>query len=139
MGLIRVGEEGDFVRLKSSGEIGNVIDVKLTSVGRGQMGVGTVHHIAWRAKDDEDQLQWQKYVAKNGYQVTPVQDRNYFNAVYFREHGGILFEMATDPPGFAHDESYETMGSALMLPEQYEIHRDKIENVLLPFQVRKLD
>ncbi|MED4073705.1 ring-cleaving dioxygenase [Priestia endophytica] len=139
MGLTRVGEEGDFVRLKSAGKIGNVIDVKLTSVGRGEMGVGTVHHIAWRAKDDEDQLQWQKYVAKSGYQVTPVQDRNYFNAVYFREHGRILFEIATDPPGFAHDESYETMGSTLMLPEQYEIHRDKIENVLLPFQVRKLD
>ncbi|KKK38140.1 ring-cleaving dioxygenase [Mesobacillus campisalis] len=139
MGLERVGEEGDLIRFRSSGEIGNVIDLKLTRIGSGQMGVGTVHHIAWRAKDDQDQLDWQRHVAASGYGVTPVQDRNYFNAIYFREHGEILFEIATDPPGFAHDESHETMGEKLMLPEQYEPHRDKIENVLLPFEVRKLD
>ena len=106
MGLEIVGEEGDFIRFRSSGDIGNIIDLKLTAIGSGQMGVGTVHHIAWRASDDNDQLDWQKYVAENGYGVTPVQDRNYFNAIYFREHGEILFEIATDPPGFAHDESH---------------------------------
>lgn len=139
MGLERVGKEGDFVRYRSAGDIGNVIDLKLTPIGRGQMGVGTVHHIAWRAQDDEDQLDWQRFIAANGYGVTPVQDRNYFNAVYFREHGEILFEIATDPPGFAHDESQETMGGKLMLPEQYEPHRAHIEQGLLPFEVRELD
>lgn len=139
MGLEPVGKEGDFIRFRSSGSIGNIIDLKLTTIGSGQMGVGTVHHIAWRAKDDQDQLEWQKYVAANGYGVTPVQDRNYFNAIYFREHGEILFEIATDPPGFAHDESPKTMGEKLMLPEQYEPHRDKIESVLLPFEIRELD
>jgi glyoxalase family protein len=139
MGLEFVGKEGDLARYRSTGDLGNVIDLKLTSSGQGQMGVGTVHHIAWRAADDEDQLAWQKYVASHGYRVTPVQDRNYFNAIYFREHGEILFEIATDPPGFAHDESAETMGEKLMLPAQYEIHRDKIERVLLPVQVRELD
>ena len=139
MGLEVVGQEGDFIRYRSSADIGNIIDLKLTPIGRGRMGVGTVHHIAWRAIDDQDQLDWQKYVADNGYGVTPVRDRNYFNAIYFREHGEILFEIATDPPGFAHDESQETMGGKLMLPEQYEPQRDKIESLLLPFTVRELD
>lgn len=139
MGLKKVGQEGDFIRFQSSADIGNMIDLKLTTIGRGQMGVGTVHHIAWRAKDDEDQLEWQKYVTDSGYGVTAVRDRNYFNAIYFKEHGEILFEIATDPPGFAHDESLETMGEKLMLPEQYEIHRDQIERALIPFEVRELD
>ncbi|NEW02711.1 ring-cleaving dioxygenase [Bacillus megaterium] len=139
MGLQKVGQEGDFIRFQSSADIGNVIDLKLTTIGSGQMGVGTVHHIAWRAKDDEDQLEWQKYVADSGYGVTAVRDRNYFNAIYFKEHGEILFEIATDPPGFAHDESLETMGEKLMLPEQYETHRDQIERALIPFEVRELD
>ncbi|WP_282139724.1 ring-cleaving dioxygenase [Cytobacillus oceanisediminis] len=139
MGLEVVGQEGDFIRYRSSADIGNIIDLKLTPIGRGRMGVGTVHHIAWRAIDDQDQLDWQKYVADNGYGVTPVRDRNYFNAIYFREHGEILFEIATDPPGFAYDESQETMGGKLMLPEQYEPQRAKIESLLLPFTVRELD
>lgn len=139
MGLEKVGKEGDFIRFRSTAEIGNIIDLKLTPIGRGNMGVGTVHHIAWRAHDDQDQLDWKAYVEGYGYGVTPVQDRNYFNAIYFREHGEILFEIATDPPGFAQDESQETMGSELKLPQQYEPHRDKIEKVVLPFEVRELD
>ncbi|THE12726.1 ring-cleaving dioxygenase [Bacillus timonensis] len=139
MGLERIGEEGDFLRFKAEGDIGNVIDVKRTPGEKGKMGVGTVHHIAWRAKDDEEQLQWQQYIADHGYGVTQVRDRNYFNAIYFREHGEILFEIATDPPGFGIDEEYEKMGSELKLPPQYEPHRQKIENVLLPFEVRNLD
>ncbi|WP_010284903.1 ring-cleaving dioxygenase [Bacillus timonensis] len=139
MGLEKVDEEGDFVRYRSSADIGNIIDLKVVPTGRGQMGVGTVHHIAWRASDEKDQLDWQKYVAQNGYGVTPVQDRNYFNAIYFREHGEILFEIATDPPGFAHDESHETMGEQLMLPVQYEQYREQLERSLIPIKVRKLD
>lgn len=139
MGLEIVGEEGDFVRFRSSGDIGNMIDLKLTTIGSGQMGTGTVHHIAWRAIDDNDQLEWQKYVAENGYRVTPVQDRNYFNAIYFREHGEILFEIATDPPGFAHDESHQTMGEQLMLPAQYEHYREQLERRLIPITVKVLD
>lgn len=139
MGLEKVGEEGDYVRYQAAGDIGNIIDIKLTTSGKSQMGVGTVHHIAWRASDDQDQLDWSEYVDGLGYGVTRVQDRNYFNAIYFREHGEILFEIATDPPGFAIDETPETMGEKLMLPEQYEQHRSKIENHVLPFEVRVLD
>ncbi|GIO28724.1 ring-cleaving dioxygenase [Ornithinibacillus bavariensis] len=139
MGLEKVGEEEDIVRFKSYGNIGNIIDIKKIPVDRGQMGVGTVHHIAWRAKDDEDQLDWQRLLAKKGYGVTAVRDRNYFNAIYFREYGEILFEIATDPPGFAHDESYETMGQDLKLPEQYEHYRERLNNSLIPIKVRELD
>lgn len=141
LGLEVVGQEADILRFRSrsQSDIGNIIDLKLIPVGRGEMGVGTVHHIAWRAKDDEDQLDWQKYVSNQGYGVTPVRDRNYFNAIYFREHGEILFEIATDPPGFAHDESHETMGEKLMLPAQYEMYRSRIEDILIPIEVRELD
>lgn len=139
LGLERVNTEGDFIRFRSLADIGNVMDLKLTPIGRGQMGVGTVHHIAWRAKDDQDQLVWKKLVQANGYGVTPVQDRNYFHSIYFREHGEILFEIATDPPGFAHDESQVTMGEKLMLPPQYEPDREQIKRGLLPFEVRELD
>ncbi|MEM5018437.1 ring-cleaving dioxygenase [Metabacillus indicus] len=136
MGYEKVAEERDFIRFRSTADIGNIIDLKMTPIGRGRMGVGTVHHIAFRAEDDSNQLQWQQHVARSGYQVTPVQDRQYFNAIYFREHGEILFEIATDPPGFAHDE--EVLGEKLMLPERYEPQRDKIEKVLAPFEIREV-
>lgn len=138
MGLEKIGEEGDYVRYQATADIGNIVDVKKTSSGRGRMGVGTVHHIAWRAEDDADQLEWKQFVESNGYGVTPVQDRNYFNAIYFREYGDILFEIATDPPGFAHDESLATMGEGLMLPQQYEQYRAKLEEVLIPLKVREV-
>lgn len=139
MGFEKVGEEGEYARFHSFGDIGNVIDLKVTTGRSGAMGVGTVHHIAFRTVDDGDQLDWQKHVSSNGYQVTPVQDRNYFNAIYFREHGEILFEIATDPPGFAIDESKETMGEKLMLPNQYEQYREQLERRLIPIDVRNLD
>ena len=78
MGLEQVGKEGDLIRFRSSSDIGNVIDLKLTTVGSGQMGVGTVHHIAWRASDDEDQLDWKKYIENFGYGVTSVRDQKLF-------------------------------------------------------------
>ncbi|AIY04206.1 glyoxalase/bleomycin resistance protein [Planococcus sp. PAMC 21323] len=139
MGLEKVGEEDDLLRFRAASEIGNIIDVKLTPVGVGQMGVGTVHHIAWRAQDDADQLDWKEKVETYGLGVTPVQDRQYFNAIYFREYGDILFEIATDPPGFAIDETPESLGESLMLPEQYEQHRKNIQRLLPPIQVRNLD
>ena len=139
MGLEVVGTEGDYTRFKSSADIGNIIDLKMTTGARGTMGTGTVHHIAWRAKDNEDHIDWQNYATDKGQHVTEVKDRQYFNAIYFRESGGILFEIATDPPGFAHDETAETMGEQLMLPAQYEQYRNQIERRLIPIQVKALD
>lgn len=139
MGLEVVGEEGDYTRFKATADIGNIIDLKMTKGVRGKMGVGTVHHIAWRANDDQDHIEWQQYVQSKGQFVTDIKDRNYFNAIYFRESGEILFEIATDPPGFAHDETPETMGSDLKLPAQYEQHRERLEDSLIPIEVRPLD
>lgn len=139
MGLEKAGEEDDLMRFRSHGDIGNVIDVKVTPLGRGEMGVGTVHHIAWRAEDDRDHLDWQEHVRNQGHNVTEIKDRNYFNALYFKEPGEILFEIATDPPGFAHDETPETMGQNLMLPEQYESRREQLTKSLIPVEVRPLD
>ncbi len=138
LGLELVGEEGDYIRFKSASELGNVIDIKTTSFGKGQQGPGVVHHIAWRTKDDTEQLAWKSFVEENGFKVTPVKDRNYFKAIYFREPGGTLFEIATDPPGFARDESLDTMGEKLMLPKQFEDEREELENILIPVEVREL-
>lgn len=139
MGLEPVGEEAGYVRFRSEADIGNIIDVKVEDMARGEMGVGTVHHIAWRATDDKDHAAWQNHVKEQGYPVTEIRDRNYFNALYFREYGEILFEIATDPPGFAHDESEATMGEKLMLPAQYEEHREELNKRLIPITVRELD
>ncbi|MBT2692531.1 ring-cleaving dioxygenase [Bacillus sp. ISL-55] len=139
MGFDRIDEDRDFIRFKSQGEIGNIIDLKTTQGISGLMGIGTVHHIAWRAVDDRDQLDWKRHIDANGFKVTPVQDRNYFNAIYFREHGEILFEIATDPPGFAIDESHDRMGERLMLPQQYEKYRAELEESLESIEVKELD
>ena len=139
MGLEKVGEEEGLMRFRAASDLGNLIDVKLSRAGTGQMGVGTVHHIAWRAQDDADQLDWKEQAEAYGLGVTPVQDRNYFNAIYFREYGDLLFEIATDPPGFSIDETPEALGEALMLPEQYESQRKNLQRNLQPIQVRNVD
>lgn len=139
MGLEKVGEEGSVVRYRSTADIGNIVDVMTERQGTGQMGVGTVHHIAWRAEDDEDQLQWKEKIENWRLGVTPVQDRNYFNSIYFREYGDILFEIATDPPGFTVDEPLQSLGQDLKLPPQHEQFRKRLTQELPPLQVRDLD
>ena len=101
----------------------------------GRPGTGTVHHVAFRARDHEEHRQWRERVREAGHGVTPVIDRQYFNAIYFREPGGILFEIATDPPGFAVDEPADALGTGLMLPPQHEPHRARIEAVLPPLEL----
>ncbi|KKO55069.1 ring-cleaving dioxygenase [Paenibacillus sp. DMB20] len=139
MGLEKVGQEGNYLRFRAVGDLGNVIDIPLKASPMGQMGAGTVHHIAWRAKDVEEHQEWQKQVANSGFHPTQILDRQYFNAIYFREPGGLLFEIATDPPGFDRDEPAETMGEQLMLPPWLEAKREQIEAVLLPVTVRTLN
>ena len=94
-------------------------------------GAGSVHHIAFRAASDADQAEMVKAAAALGIRATDQKDRNYFRAVYFREPSGILFEIATDAPGFTVDEPLATLGQALKLPKQFEPHRAKIEAVLV--------
>ncbi len=101
------------------------------SAERGIPGTGTVHHIAWHAHD-ADHVNWQQRVANAGMQVTPVIDRDYFNAIYFRQPQGILFEIATTSPGFAVDEDLERLGEELRLPRQHEHLRSQLEHSLTP-------
>ncbi|GGG00321.1 ring-cleaving dioxygenase [Paenibacillus aceti] len=138
LGLEKVGVEGAYARYKGFGEIGNIIDLNMGTVPAGKAGAGTVHHIAWRAKDDAEHAEWRTKVSASGLHPTPVVDRQYFNALYFREPGGILFEIATDPPGFTRDEEKERLGEKLMLPAWYEEHRELIEQHLENFEVRVL-
>ena len=101
----------NFYDLNRKAHIGNTIDIKLTPSVRGLMGAGTVHHIAWRAKDEEDHQRWRTLLQDKGYYPTEILDRNYFKAIYFHEEGGILFEIATDPPGFTVDEPMDELGT----------------------------
>lgn len=138
MGLERIGAEGGLIRFRAPGDLGQIVEVNETPMAWGHGGAGTVHHIAWRAKDDEEHLRWRSTVVDSGLQATEVKDRQYFKAIYFREEGGILFEIATDPPGFARDEPIEALGEELKLPAWFEPNREAIESGLQPIAVRVL-
>jgi catechol 2,3-dioxygenase-like lactoylglutathione lyase family enzyme len=95
-------------------------------------GAGSVHHIALRAKDAAEQLAWREKLGSLGFNVSPVMDRTYFHSIYFREPGGILFEIATDPPGFTADEAVDELGQHLRIPPWMEKARSRIEELLPP-------
>lgn len=99
---------------------------------RGLNGAGTVHHIAFRVATEADQVAAHDLLGELGLGVSPVIDRAYFKSIYYREPGGVLFEIATDQPGFAIDESVETLGTKLSLPPRLEPHRAEIEKILPP-------
>jgi glyoxalase family protein len=139
LGLECVGDEEGFLRFKSDASLGNTVDIKLTPSVRGLMGAGTVHHIAWRATDEDDLLKWRSVLLDKGYYPTEVRDRNYFKAIYFQEEGGILFEIATDPPGFTVDEPINELGEKLMLPSWLESKREELEETLPNVEVRVLE
>ena len=137
MGFKKVAEEGHYIRFEGTADLGQIIDLKMSTGTRGRMGVGAVHHIAWRADDKVDHLAWQNHIAERGMHVTAVKDRQYFDAIYFREPGQILFEIATDGPGFIIDEPFAHLGETLMLPPQYEANRVQIESGLIPLKLAK--
>jgi glyoxalase family protein len=101
--------------------------IKAREDRQGRMGAGTIHHLAFRVPDDDAQKQWQQQLARLGLNVSPVMDRNYFHSIYFREPDGVLFEIATDLPGFDIDEPAETLGQTLKLPAWYEPQRPLLE------------
>ena len=139
MGFVKVGEEGRRIRFvaPNGSPLGNHIDVVLDpSASFGHSGAGSVHHIAFRTPDDASQLAWREVIAQH-LPVTTVQDRDYFHSIYFREPGGVLFEMATDTPGFATDEPIEALGEALKVPAWLEPQRARIEGRLAPLVLAK--
>ncbi len=101
----------------------------------GRWGTGSVHHVAWRVRDDAEQVAVRAAVEATGLRPTPVIDRFWFRSVYFQEPGGTLFELATDGPGFARDEEPDRLGETLVLPPWLEPHRRSIEAALPPLEV----
>jgi glyoxalase family protein len=129
------GAEGPRSRFET-GEPAGVVDLLVEpDVPPTPSAAGTVHHVAWRTPDDPSQLAWRENVAGAGYDVTPVLDRQYFHSIYFREPGGVLFEIATDVPGFTVDEAAAELGSSLRLPPRLEPLRAELETRLPPFTV----
>jgi glyoxalase family protein len=136
LGFEFVSEENNRRRLRGAGSNAAAdVDLVRSDAGFGQIAAGTVHHIAFRAADNEEQLHFREQLIARGLHVTPVIDRQYFHSAYFREPNGILFEIATDAPGFLTDESADELGETLKLPPMYESARAEIERVLPPIQL----
>lgn len=137
MNFRAAGEDGSMFRFAvGEGGSGALVTLHCTpDFWPGVVAGGTVHHVAWRAADDQAQQAWRGRIAASGLNVTPVLDRQYFRSVYFREPGGILFEIATDPPGFTVDEPVDQLGTRLRLPSWLEPNRATIEAQLPPLRL----
>jgi glyoxalase family protein len=132
-GFKEAGREGSVIRFTVDGDAqGSVVDIyEAKGFLRGRQGAGSVHHIAFRAIDDAAQAAMaQRLIDRHGLHPTEQRDRNYFRSIYFREPGGVLFEIATDIPGFTVDEPVDELGKSLKLPAFLEKHRAQIEGVL---------
>jgi catechol 2,3-dioxygenase-like lactoylglutathione lyase family enzyme len=140
-GFEPVREQASIFRYAAKGRgLGSIVDLRcVPGLWQGVMGAGTVHHVAFRAPDDETQLSTRNELVAKGFNVTAQMDRDYFHSVYFREPGGVLFEIATDPPGFTVDEPLQKLGQSLQLPKWLEPRRFEIEallpNVHLPMEI----
>lgn len=134
MGYEAQDRQGDVTRFAVKGGNGaDVIDLEvLPGAAPARQGAGSVHHVAFAVENRAAQLEVRKALMDTGYNVTPVIDRDYFHAIYFRTSGGVLFEVATNEPGFDRDEDTAHLGEALKLPKQHEHLRGQIERVLTP-------
>lgn len=122
-----IASEENRFRYATVGKQGDIVDIVVDANGKkGVQSAGTVHHIAFRTANEKSQLEVQKLLMENGYHVTEVKDRNYFKSIYFREPGGVLFEIATDEPGFAIDEDVDHLGELIKLPDWAEPDREKL-------------
>ncbi len=132
LGFSETAREGSLIRYKANAAAGSIVDLRVAGgFLPARMGGGSVHHIAFRAADDAAQASMVKKLAENyGIHTTEQKDRNYFRSVYFREPGHVLFEIATDSPGFSVDEPAASLGEALKLPQFLEGRRAQIEAVL---------
>lgn len=140
LGFTQTAKEGNRFRYTvAKGAPSTIVDLVCAPEGRpGRVAVGTVHHVAWRTATNEEQVRWRSTLTKLEYDVTPIIDRQYFHSIYFREPGGVLFEIATDPPGFAIDESVEHLGTSLKLPPWLEKARPELEKLLPPVELPKI-
>jgi glyoxalase family protein len=137
MGLERAGTEqspddtpGDErTRFAAGGPVGTYVDV-LPTIEGGRQGHGTVHHVAFQTPTDDDQASVRNAAQSRGLNPTQQIDRHWFRSVYFREHGGVLFELATSGPGYTSDEPLDDLGGRLVLPGQFADRREEIEDEL---------
>jgi glyoxalase family protein len=131
-GYTLLSQEGNRYRFVTGAvDNANIVDlVEMPEEKAGLVAGGTNHHVAFRVKNDEVMMAFREKIAAAGHHITPKIDRNYFFSLYFREPGGVLFELASDNPGFATDETVSELGKALKLPAQYEPQRVAIEKVL---------
>jgi glyoxalase family protein len=129
MGFTQLGTEEGWHRYGAEeGGSGRLIEIKqLPDERRGEWGTGVVHHVAWRMSDSEEQMELRESIARAGLRPTPQIDRFWFKSVYYKEPGGVLFELATDGPGFDRDEDMEHLGEQLILPPWLESNRKEIE------------
>jgi glyoxalase family protein len=127
LGFASKGAEGNRHRFELAGGAGRIEILHEPDTERGKMGAGAIHHVAFRVADESEQLDWRARLIEAGIHVSPVKDRLCFHSIYFREPGGVLFEIATDGPGFLIDEPEETLGSKLCLPPWLEPLRESIE------------
>jgi glyoxalase family protein len=136
MGFRKVAEDGPRTRYESGdGGSGTFVDLlRDPSAAPGRVAGGSVHHVAFRVADDDAEAEWQERLFSAGHPTTEVKDRMYFHSIYFREPGGVLFELATDNPGFTTDESVDDLGTGLRLPPWFEGARDRIEEALPPVE-----
>jgi catechol 2,3-dioxygenase-like lactoylglutathione lyase family enzyme len=140
LGFKHIAKEGNRFRYAvAKGAPSTIVDLVCAPEGRpGRVAVGTVHHVAWRTATNEEQAQWRDTLSKLEFDVTPIIDRQYFHSIYFREPGGVLFEIATDPPGFATDETLEQLGTSLKLPPWLEEDRPDLARLLPPVELPKI-
>jgi glyoxalase family protein len=137
MGFRKTGTDGPRTRFET-GDGGPHAILELIESPEGPDGeesIGTVHHVAWRTPDAQTQVAWRERLLEAGRNVTPVIDRWYFKSIYYREPGGVLFEIATDGPGFTVDETPEHLGSGLSLPPWFGVRRDRLDEILPPIVV----
>lgn len=132
-----IAEKGHRFRFSASEKAGDFVDILCSPDGlRGLSGSGTVHHLAFATANDHTQQEVRERILQHGLNVTPMLDRQYFHSIYFREPGGVLFEVATNDIGFTYDEPKEHLGESLKLPPWEEAHRKTIEELLVPIELR---
>lgn len=127
LGLKKIEEDGEYWHFETLGEKKHRVLVKKEALPMRRLGIGTVHHVAWAAADENELKGWQEALQEKGYGYTPIKNRKYFHSIYYREPGKVVFEIATEGPGFNVDEPLDQLGRELQLPEQFEADRAEIE------------
>jgi glyoxalase family protein len=142
MGFEAQGSDRNRFRYRTKAGVGFASTVDLLCVPggpHGGLGAGIVHHVAFRTPDDAQQAAWREEIVRQDFNVSPVMDRVYFHSIYYREPGGVLFEIATDTPGFTVDQAPGQLGTKLSLPPWLEGHRMDIEKVVPPVRLPGVD